>query len=503
MGAKVLHVMTPIFGPESYTKSSFKNIWLSFINNNMSTNGFFRELAEEMADGFTQYFSLEAFIVVLRETIELAIIISVLLAFVHQTFDSKEDKDANDKLASNIILQEEGLEVARDESSSAEGATVLSDPEVVQGAVPLASTGSNDSNDSTLKSTQEANELSKRHLIIQIWLGGLLGLVSCFIIGGIVLTVFYVLGRDFWSVAEKYWEGVFSIVASIIISVMGIKLCRVNKMQRKWKHKLAVLLSRRTASRNSRTIYGSLTVKKDKGNWIVRTFDKLNDRYSMFFLPFITTLREGMEAVVFLGGIGANENNTPLGMINASIAALVCGIVVGIILYRSGSSMSLSVFLVASTCFLYLVAAGLFSKGVWNFELQQFIDRCGGFDVTETGHGPGSYDISISVWHVNCCNGELKSDGVWWMLFTAIIGWTNSATYGSVISYIMYWVVVIIVFQSLMYKDKHGVSPWRALYQKYKSAHTPAYERVDSQVNDGEEDRQSLDSNAPILGSSS
>lgn len=449
-----------------------------------------------MVDGFTRYFSLEAFIVVLRETIELAIIISVLLAFVHQTFDSESNKDDGDKIASNIILQEEGLEVIPDGTGTG--------------------TGSNNGLELSPESPEPSDSLaftdhSKRHLIIQIWLGGLLGLVSCFAIGGIVLTVFYVLGRDFWSLAEKYWEGVFSIVASVIISIMGIKLCRINKMQRKWKHKLALLISRRrVASRDANSLYGSLQVNqlKPKGNWFTQTFEKLNDKYAMFFLPFITTLREGMEAVVFLGGIGANENNTPLGMINASIAALICGIVVGIILYRSGSSMSLSVFLVASTCFLYLVAAGLFSKGVWNFELQRFIDKCDGFDVTETGHGPGSYDISVSVWHVNCCNGELKSDGVWWMLFTAIFGWTNSATYGSVISYILYWAVIVTIFQCLMYKDTHGVFPWKSI------TNTQRYEPLDSEnenrlelestpastpLRSSSDSRRSVDSNVPML----
>ena len=98
----------------------------------------------------------------------------------------------------------------------------------------------------------------------------------------------------------------------------------------------------------------------------------------------------------------------------------------------------------------------MFSKGVWNFELQRFIDKCGGLDVSETGHGPGSYDIAISVWHVNCCNGEMQEDGVFWMVFTAILGWTNSATIGSVVSYNVYWIVIILVFWSLIYEEKNG-----------------------------------------------
>ena len=70
-----------------------------------------------------------------------------------------------------------------------------------------------------------------RYLQLQIWIGGLLGLLVCLIIGAIILGIFYIIGNDLWTVAEHYWEGTFSIIASIIISVMGIKILRVNKMQ--------------------------------------------------------------------------------------------------------------------------------------------------------------------------------------------------------------------------------------------------------------------------------
>ena len=168
--------------------------------------------------------------------------------------------------------------------------------------------------------------------------------------------------------------------------------------------------------------------------WATR-IELWSEKYNMFILPFVTTLREGLEAIAVIGGIGINENTSVMALVNAAVLAIMLGILVGAILYRYGNTLSLKMFLITSTCFLYLVAAGLFSKGVWNFELQRFIDKCGGLDVSETGHGPGSYDIAISVWHVNCCNGEMQEDGVFWMVFTAILGWTNSATIGSVVSY--------------------------------------------------------------------
>jgi hypothetical protein len=72
-----------------------------------------------------------------------------------------------------------------------------------------------------------------------------------------------------------------------------------------------------------------------------------------------------------------------------------------LILYgRGGNVASLQIFLIVSTCFLYLVAAGLFSKGVWSLEINAWNKIIGG-DAAEVGSGPGSYDVRKSVWHVN------------------------------------------------------------------------------------------------------
>lgn len=54
----------------------------------------------------------------------------------------------------------------------------------------------------------------------------------------------------------------------------------------------------------------------------------------------------------------------------------------------------------ASSCLLYLVAAGLVARSVWYFE-QGYWTKLVGKDVGESGAGPGSYNIDRSVWHVN------------------------------------------------------------------------------------------------------
>lgn len=47
-----------------------------------------------------------------------------------------------------------------------------------------------------------------------------------------------------------------------------------------------------------------------------------------------------------------------------------------------------------------------------------------------------------------------------WGIFNAILGWQNSATYGSVISYNLYWIAVISGFLAMRYKEVKGHWPF-------------------------------------------
>lgn len=276
-----------------------------------------------------------------------------------------------------------------------------------------------------------------KKLVRQVWVGALLGLLICLILGGAFIGTFYSLGKDIWGNSEDLWEGIFCIIATVLISMMGIAMLRINKMKEKWRVKLAQALIKEPPKGKDRFRIGYLTKK-----------------YCMFILPFITTLREGLEAVVFVGGVGLDSpaSSFPLPV----VCGLIAGVFVGTLLYYSGSTVSLQVFLVISTAILYLIAAGLFSRGVWFFETNTYNKATGG-DASENGSGPGTYDISKSVWHVNCCNPETDNG---WDVFNALLGWQNSATYGSVISYNIYWIAVIVTLLLMMYEEKKGHLPF-------------------------------------------
>ena len=279
-----------------------------------------------------------------------------------------------------------------------------------------------------------------------------------------MIGAFYGIGTDSWGTTEYIWEGVFALIASIIIALMGAALLRISKMQAKWRVKLAK----------------ALEAKDNKNAKLGNRFKTWAEKYAMFLLPFITVLREGIEAIVFVGGvsIGVQASSIPL----PTVCGLVAGSVVGFLIYKGGNKAPLQFFLIASTCFLYLVAAGLFSRAIWYFEADAWNKITGG-DAAETGSGAGSYDIRKSVWHVNCCNPVLNGGGGWG-IFNALLGWQNSATYGSVIGYNLFWLVTIIGFVVMRFQEKKGRLP----FTKKKSVDPGVLERKasDESSSDGQ-----------------
>jgi high-affinity iron transporter len=137
-----------------------------------------------------------------------------------------------------------------------------------------------------------------------------------------MIGAFYGLERDAWAGTELIWEGVFALVASVIISVMGAALLRVSKLQAKWRVKLATALE-----------------AKDYKTGNMRSRFKLwCEKYAMFILPFVTIMREGLEAVIFIGGVSLGLKATSIPL--AVICGLIAGSLIGYLVYKYVSSQS-------------------------------------------------------------------------------------------------------------------------------------------------------------------
>ena len=138
----------------------------------------------------------------------------------------------------------------------------------------------------------------------------------CLCIGGGLIGAFYGLGNDIWANTEDIWEGAFSVFASVVISIMGAALLRVSKLQDKWRIKLAKAL-----------------MKKPEGHLDTEgRFQRWAEKYAMFVLPFITVLREGLEAIIFVAGVSFTNPATAFPI--PVIAGLATGILIGFFIYK-------------------------------------------------------------------------------------------------------------------------------------------------------------------------
>ncbi|GAA5910679.1 hypothetical protein JCM6882_001056 [Rhodosporidiobolus microsporus] len=329
-------------------------------------------------------FSVPIFIITLRETIEAAIIVSVLLGLVESLVADK----------------------------------------------------TTDNNDVVEKLDPAHKKRVIRRMRLMIWAGALLGLFIALCIGAAFIAVFFTTLSDLWSKSEEIWEGVFSLIACIIIFIMGVTMLRIDRSKLKWKAKLANAF-------DGKIDQAALT-DKDKR-------EARSSKWILFTLPLVTVLREGLEAVVFVGGVSLGQSARAIPL--AAIVGIITGLIIGYLIYASGSRVNLSIFLVVSTNILFLLGAGLLSKAVSYFQIYKYNTGVGG-DVAETGTGPGSFDPTDGlVWHLPYGSPEdnLATDG--YSVFNALLGWTNNATIGTVLAYTFYWVAVVAALVYMKWQE--------------------------------------------------
>lgn len=351
-------------------------------------------------------FSVPIFFIVFRETLEAAIILSVLFGLADQ------------------IVHDDRVSVA---SNSADEKTVPS----------------------------EDSEIIRRRLLrkmrIQILVGGALGLFLAVAIGAAFIAVWFTKATDLWSKSEAIWEAIFQLIASLMIFFMAVTMLKINRAKARWRVKLERAFDGQVVDTGVKT-----------GKW------------ALFVLPFITVLREGLEAVVFVGGVSLGQPASSIPI--AAVCGIVCGFACGFLIYQFASRTTLTIFLVVMTNFLLLIGSGLFSRSIGAFQ-EHYFNTLLGADIDDAGgDGPGSYLVQGNVWHLPCCNPENKFGAQGWKIFAALLGWTNNATLGTVLGYVFYWLAVVAVLVYMKYKEGRAGSFGKRSGEKSDHAIEPSSE---------------------------
>ncbi|KAH7105423.1 iron permease FTR1 [Auriculariales sp. MPI-PUGE-AT-0066] len=353
-------------------------------------------------------FSVPIFFIVFRDTLEASVILAVLLGLVEQ-----------------IVLQSAppsrgGL--VDEKSAHREPSSAVD--------VTAAENGSNETPPAETTVPVSSKQLLRK-LRLQVFLGAGLGLFIALAIGAAFLAVWFTQANNIWGQSEEVWEGVFCLIAALLIFPMALGMLKMDQSRATWRARIAKAFDKSSTERGGRA-----------------------SRWVLFMLPFITVLREGLEAVVFVGGVSLGQPAESIPI--ATIVGIICGLIVGYVIYTFASHTALRVFMIVITNLLLLVGAGLFSRAASYFEVHRFNLLLGGSidDLQNAGDGPGSYDVRGNVWHLNCCNPEYKWSTSGWNIFGALFGWTNNATVASVTCYIAYWVAIIAALVFMRVKEK-------------------------------------------------
>ena len=196
-------------------------------------------------------FSVPIFFIVFRETLEAAIIISVLLGLVEQ-----------------IVHDDPGALVpgALPPAAAAAPGTPGDEKE----RPPLEKAGSSENGDAlsaqpqlTSGAGEEPQPDTKRLLRkmrLYIFAGAFLGLFLALAIGAAFIAVWFTQASDLWAKSEELWEGqsvrslerargccahrccgtgIFELIASLIIFVMGVSMLKMDRAKAKWRVKLS------------------------------------------------------------------------------------------------------------------------------------------------------------------------------------------------------------------------------------------------------------------------
>jgi high-affinity iron transporter len=193
-------------------------------------------------------------------------------------------------------------------------------------AIRATTENPDDNGETSITSEHEKDDAKARHNLIkrmriQIWAGTLAGFIIALAIGGafiavvsrpmtlstsssLIISQFYTKVKDLWADTEQIWEGVFSLIACIIIYMMGIAFLKMDRSRIKWRLKLSAAFEK--SHSKAMAAENAAEAREKRPRWWKKE-EGSGGKWALFLLPFITVIREGLEAVVFVGGVSGTS----------------------------------------------------------------------------------------------------------------------------------------------------------------------------------------------------
>jgi high-affinity iron transporter len=218
-------------------------------------------------------------------------------------------------------------------------------------------------------------------------------------LAGMALSVVFAFGfialiGEFEGVAEQLFEGTLLLVGALIVTLLVIWL--------------------------TKTAHGVKGIKEN-------VLDKLNgmEAGSVFLISLIVVLREGVEAVLFLGALSIEDSALALG----SLIGIIIGIVIGYLIYKNLIKIDLMKMMAGISIILVFFGAGMFGQGLHELQEAKILpfmeDKL--YDIGGTQNADGSYSL-------------LHEDGLIGGILKGVFGYDSDPTQLQGLGYILYLV---------------------------------------------------------------
>ncbi|MHA1218824.1 MAG: FTR1 family iron permease [Candidatus Heimdallarchaeaceae archaeon] len=248
-------------------------------------------------------------------------------------------------------------------------------------------------------------KIGERKLKKQVWIGTIAGIIL-----SILAAVIFQFALGGFEGYEEIFEGFAMTIASLLLTWMIIWMLKTGKdIQKKLEEKV------------------DITIKQQQ-------------KYGLLTLALISVLREGVETVLFLTGVGATEDSFWI-VLWSGLLGVVVAVVVAVLIFYSGKKINLRLFFLITSIILIIIAAGMFAHGIHEFQ------EIGWF-------GSETHWLQKNVWDMSgVLNDKTNELG---KFLRALFGYQDKPTWLEIIAYIGYYLILgsVILISSLFSKKK-------------------------------------------------
>lgn len=359
----------------------------------------------------------------------------------------------------------------------------------------------------------------------QVWWGVGLGIVISIVFGIIFICLYYLASQSLFTGSNQlYFKASVSWIAAFMILILAFAMLRFMGWEEKWKRRLEAMAAEQAvfdeaqkrareekeaaltgkgldridssasnSNSNSNSIEESSSLKRkqwyDPRGWFCPSAPSESDaekgvkdpaagsswttRNAFFIAIFLTVIREGLESVIFLAGVG---NAKPTAIILPGIVGLICGCAVGFVLYYTGKTVRhIKWLLIVMALVLFFISAGQFETGA------NYLLKAGAFGtyyagpltapkshITKFGDGDEFYfapdnedgyrpvDVRpwwmIPLWDISYCCSDKDEGNKFLALSKAVVGYNSQPTWVDVVAYCGFWILIIALACWKFYK---------------------------------------------------